>query len=662
MAERMVNQDILELARLAVERSDWTEARELLDGPHDASELDALGLDLWGEAAWWSGDADDALVAFEEAAAAFEHEGNPVEAARVTAKLAYLAARRQAMAVAGGWMAKTEALLDGQPESFAHGWLRVFRGIMAMRERDWEGAISLFAEAREKAVGIGDAGIEALATSFTGYSKSQQGDWEEALRLADAATLTALSGRSDLRSTGDVYCNTIALCRDLGEFKRASEWTEEAERWMRGKAVGGYPGVCQVHRAELQRLKGHFPEAEKAARQACIELQKFQLFDGIGFAQYEIGESRRRRGDLKGAQAAFDKAYEYGLSGQPGRSLLMMDQGDVEGAFGSLTRALDRIPLADSGRSSRLQRARLLPSMVDIALAAGDVERAEQAWKELDEVANDYGAASWTAFAATCRGAIDLAKGDVDAAVTMLSDAWRQWRDIDMPYESARARALLGAALEAQGDAEGAAMEYRAARTVMAKLGADRDADRLSELLGESPHDSKGDRVTRTFVFTDIVTSTDLIGLIGDSAWEDLIRWHDRLMDETIDDAGGEVVSHTGDGYFVAFTDPDAAIDWAVVVQKRLATHRRDHGFAPEVRIGIHTSEATERDANYSGQGVHIAARIMSSADGGHIHISTSTLDGVETSHEIRALGPKELKGITDPVDVSEIVWSTPSL
>jgi class 3 adenylate cyclase len=228
-----------------------------------------------------------------------------------------------------------------------------------------------------------------------------------------------------------------------------------------------------------------------------------------------------------------------------------------------------------------------------------------------------------------------------------------------MPYESARTRSLLGSALDEQGDHEAAAMEYRAARSVLANLGADGDVERLTELLGETRAEVKGDRVTRTFVFTDIATSTDLIGLIGDSAWEDLLAWHDRVMRETIARAGGEVITHTGDGFFIAFASPDAAIEWAVLIQRRLAKHRQDHGFAPEVRIGIHTAEATSREGNYSGRGVHVASRVMSSAEGGHIHASTETIGLIsDLACDVRDLGEKQLKGINDPVEVSEVVWS----
>ena len=117
-------------------------------------------------------------------------------------------------------------------------------------------------------------------------------------------------------------------------------------------------------------------------------------------------------------------------------------------------------------------------------------------------------------------------------------------------------------------------------------------------------------RVTKTFMFTDIVTSTDLVGLIGDEAWGELLKWHDRDLRSAFANHRGEEVKHTGDGFFVAFERASDALDCAVDIQRRLARHRREQGFAPTVRIGLHTAEATRQGRDYSGRGVHVAARI----------------------------------------------------
>ena len=154
------------------------------------------------------------------------------------------------------------------------------------------------------------------------------------------------------------------------------------------------------------------------------------------------------------------------------------------------------------------------------------------------------------------------------------------------------------------------------------------------------------------------MVSTDLVSLIGDEAWSELLGWHDRELRASISQHRGEVVAHTGDGFFVAFDQPDTAIACAVDIQRRLARHRREHGFAPWVRIGIHASEATREAGNYSGRGVHVAARIGAAAEREEILASTATIEAAGPSRftisEPRTL---TLKGVREPVEVRAIGW-----
>jgi len=165
------------------------------------------------------------------------------------------------------------------------------------------------------------------------------------------------------------------------------------------------------------------------------------------------------------------------------------------------------------------------------------------------------------------------------------------------------------------------------------------------------------ERVTRAFLFTDIVRSTDLIGVIGDDAWEDLLTWHDRTLRSLFDAHGGDIGHPTGDGFFVAFPDARSALRCAVAVQRALAEHRRSEGFSLEVRIGIHAGEATRRGEDYGGAEVHRAARIAGLADGGEILASRSTVDDVGSEVPYTASGDASLKGFTQPVALVRVSW-----
>lgn len=158
-------------------------------------------------------------------------------------------------------------------------------------------------------------------------------------------------------------------------------------------------------------------------------------------------------------------------------------------------------------------------------------------------------------------------------------------------------------------------------------------------------------------MFTDICKSTNLVEAIGDEAWDDLLRWHEQTLRSLFAEHRGEEIKHTGDGFFVAFEDTAAAVECAAAVQHTLAEHRREHGFAVQVRIGLHAAEATRRGRDYAGKGVHQAARIAALAEGGEILASQETL--AEAPVRFSASEPRRvgLKGISEPVPVVTIEW-----
>ena len=156
-------------------------------------------------------------------------------------------------------------------------------------------------------------------------------------------------------------------------------------------------------------------------------------------------------------------------------------------------------------------------------------------------------------------------------------------------------------------------------------------------------------------MFTDIVGSTNLLEVLGDEAWQVLLRWHDETLRGLFASFEGDEVLDTGDGFFVGFESPDAALACAVAIQRGLLEHRQKNGFAPQVRIGVHASGAIQVGRNFRGKGVHEAARIAAIAEGGQILASRDTSAGGRyPAGDPRSV---ELKGITEPMEVVEILW-----
>ncbi len=637
--------DALAAGREAARRRAWREAYDLLAGADAEGSLTAEDLGNLAEAAWWTGRLEEALALRERAYAAWAEAGEAERAAMVAIDLSVDQANRGALSVAAGWLARAERLLAGRPEGVAHGYVALVRGMTALDMGELDEARRQLDRAKELSVRFGDRSLEAMALVFVGTVLVSTGEVEQGLALLDEATASALSGELEPLATGLVYCVTIHSCQTLGDCGRAAEWTDAANRWCDRLDVTGFPGLCRIHRAEILRLRGEWPKAEEQAIQACEELQDYNRWVTAG-GFYEIAEIRRRRGDFAAAEDAYRKANELGRDPQPGLALLRLAQGKVEAAAAAIRRTLAGESLDPLGRSKRL------PAQIEIALAAGEIRPARDAAEELEKIADGYrvGGRRTPALEGAVQlawGRIRLAEHDWDGAAAALRTARETWNKVGAPYETAQARMLLGLAYRGEGDEDGAREEFGAAKATFERLGAALDLQRAADLLGESP-------TRRTFMFTDVVDSTKLVEALGEDKWRKLLTWHDRTLREMIEQAGGEVIKHTGDGYFAAFQTPVAAIDAAAAIQRALDEHEP---LAPDVRIGLHTGGAFHKDDHdYAGQGVHVAARIGALARGGEILVTRDSLDG--GSHFALSKPRSEiLKGFEDPVEVVAVDW-----
>ena len=478
----------------------------------------------------------------------------------------------------------------------------------------------------------------------------------DGLALIEEVAVSAVSGELGPLTTGDIYCNAIDVCRRLADFSRASEWTDAARQWCDRQGILGFPGVCRVSRASILRLRGALTDAAGEVARACEELRPYGV-GPLGEAFYEMGEIRLRLGDLPAAEEAFKQAHELGRDPQPGLALLRLAEGKREAA-----RAAIKSALADDSRD-RLARAHLLPAQVRIALAAGDAETARIAVEELETIAATFATPAMEAAALCARGQLQLASGDAPGAQRSLRTGCRRWQELDAPYETAQARMALAAAHRAAGDLETAALELAAARAAFERLGAVIEAAEAAAAQAATTDPTGPDepepprRETRTFMFTDIVRSTQLIEAIGDEAWADLVRWHDQALRALFATHGGEEVDHAGDGFFVAFPSTLPALQCSVAIQRALLEHRRQQGFAPQVRIGLHAAAAERRRDAYRGKGVHIAARIAALAEAGEILASVGTVESPPSGIKLSLPRTVILKGLSEPLDVVSLHW-----
>jgi predicted ATPase/class 3 adenylate cyclase len=157
-----------------------------------------------------------------------------------------------------------------------------------------------------------------------------------------------------------------------------------------------------------------------------------------------------------------------------------------------------------------------------------------------------------------------------------------------------------------------------------------------------------------TFLFTDLENSTSLWEKYPHDMQQASAR-HDALMRGIIEKHKGRVVKTTGDGFHAVFPSPSDGVAAAMSGQQRLAAEPWPPVMGSlKVRMGLHTGESQERDGDYFGVVVNLAARIMGLGHGGQILLSEVTKKLVERSlppdstlidlgeHRIRGMAPVE--------------------
>ncbi len=477
--------DPLAAARAMLAECEWPGAYELVATAVETDPArEADRLDLLADAAWWLGRLDECIEARERAYACFDELADVRRAGQCAVWLYEHYCFKARPAIAGAWLRRARHALGSDRDAAEYGALRLREAETAHGRGD----LAESEAAAREVVGLGrrlrSPDLEAEALQTLGRVLIDAGEPADGLATLDEAMLFAVEGRLRPYSTGKVYCSLISACDALGDLRRAAEWSEATTRWAQRHPLAVFPGLCRVHLASALRTRGDWSEAEQQARRACSELATLNIPNAAA-GHAEIGEIRRRVGDLTGAEEAFARAEQISGQPQPGLALVRLAQGNTEAAVAIITRALDDTTW------DRLGRARLLPARAQIAIAADDLTGAAVALEELDAIATDYVSPSLTAAALTTRGRLQLATRDRSACAT-LRQATERWHELGAPHEVATARMLQGASCREAGDLDGAAASFEAARAGFEELGASLDLRDLGDITGASPRPPAG--------------------------------------------------------------------------------------------------------------------------------------------------------------------------
>lgn len=155
-------------------------------------------------------------------------------------------------------------------------------------------------------------------------------------------------------------------------------------------------------------------------------------------------------------------------------------------------------------------------------------------------------------------------------------------------------------------------------------------------------------RGTLTFLFSDIEASTSLLQRVGGDAFATLLQRQAALIAEACAAHGGSVVDRQGDSCMLVFDSSSEAVVAAAQAQRALSEERWTEPF--QVRMGLHTGEATVVEGRYVGVAVHRAARVCAVAAGGQVLVSATTrevaTDALPPTLGFDELGRRKLKGL----------------
>jgi len=628
----------------AYERGEWAEAHRSLAPLLESPEAPPEDLEVLGSAAFWMGDIETTINARQRAYADYGAQGRSVDAARVAIQVAEDHMLLLQSSTANGWLNKARRLLDGIPVVAEHGHLMRLDGVLASSLKE---AIDLSTKVQQIGVELGDIDLEMLGLHDSGRFLVASGEVERGMAMMEEAMIGAVAGELSPKVTGRVFCNMIETCASMADYRSAIEWSDQTMRWCDGMgSSGGYPGVCRVRRAEFMRLRGAWSDAEEEARRAVGDLVVTRPYMGEAFDV--LGMVRLNLGDLTGAEEAFRQAHSLGSSSMPGLALVKLAQGEAAEGLSMIQSRLG----SSEGLTARMK---LLPSAVEIALGASDLAAADEHASELEGLAQRHDSDVWRAFSLMSTGRVAAAKNEPGEAAHSIQEAVPILIASGLPFEAARARVDLGRALIQTGSESLGQLEIDAAKAEFERLGATLDLDRLSATAGGPTHSERTEQVA-TMMFTDIVQSTDLVRVIGDESWGDLIAWHDRTIRTLIGEYSGAEVDHAGDGFFVSFASPQNALECAKEIQSVFERHRKQEGFSPHVRIGIHSGQVLASDDGLVGHHVHVAARVGSAGESDEVLVTKDVMDqtkGFTFDHE-RTINAK---GVETPLVVGSLVW-----
>jgi DNA-binding CsgD family transcriptional regulator len=463
--------ELLAQGRAALRAGDAAGARRLLEGASSAASTGDV-IEALARASYLELDFAAAIAGWEQAYAAHRASGDHVGAVRVARTLGYMyGAVVGDGAVMSGWLARAQTLLAGADNSSEAGWvslnLGMFEGDRARKETRFREALAV---AR---VGH-DTDLEFATLAYLGASLVHADRVEEGMVLLDEALAAVAGGEvDDFCVLEEIFCQLFSACEHARDVNRADQWIRIGEAIAERRRLPAVSAFCRTHYGGILTAAGRWPEADAALTEAVRLWGLGQRFLRDG-ALVRLADLRVRQGRFEEADQLLDGLSPERDAARP-LAAICLARGETDVAADILERAIRQIdPLTTAA-------APLLALLVDVHLAADQLDEAGAAAEQLAALAIDHASDYLVAVAALARARVCLATATGDPRAC-LRDALDGFARAQMPMELAHSRLELAAVLATERP-EVAVTEARAALEAFDRLQAARHADAAAALL-----------------------------------------------------------------------------------------------------------------------------------------------------------------------------------
>ncbi|HSJ09059.1 MAG TPA: helix-turn-helix transcriptional regulator [Longimicrobiales bacterium] len=455
-------------ARTAEARVEWLSHREASRAEAERTEAPEA-YERLGTAAWWLQLTDEMLEARLAAYRLYRARGDSAGAARMATALGNdFFDFRGDPAVANGWFRRAARLLDTEPPSVLHAWLRTWEARLALMGRqDTAAGLAQAEEALELARGCGCTDAEMLALAMRGLARVIAGDTAEGMSQLDEAAAAALGGDvDDAYAAGLTCCYLISACERVRDYERAGQWCARLREFLSEQRFAVLLTQCRLQYSSVLIAAGAWAEAESELLAAVRELATARPLV-LPAAHARLGELRRRQGRDAEAAEHFGQAGGHAIA-QLGLGWLEMGRGEPAMAAERAGACLRRF-----APGLLIERAPANELAVRSALGLGDVAGARRARAELEAAAESHALPYLSAMALAAAGTVAAAEGAPDRAAEHAGRAADLYEEAALPWEAAWTREAEALALAATGRPQ-AVLAAVAANAAFARLGIER--------------------------------------------------------------------------------------------------------------------------------------------------------------------------------------------